>query len=325
VPPYSVAQQKCPECNEYFDFKKGKKYCSDKCRKRVAGRKYDMKRLPVQEEKGALFRERNPEYDKLRMRERRIKYREKYGYNTGYHPSYVLNTFSPIHEKSEAGIVASDWHIPFHHMGYVNWLLDVQQEYGVPDLFIPGDFVDMESYSMWPDIGRKESFKNEKQMAGEMLSVLGERFENIYVCMGNHEFRIMRQNNGQLDMQELFDMFHAPSNVHVTNDTFLRVDFGEDEWYMCHPQNFRKNRLSVAEEMAEIHHMNILTAHGHQWAQGYDKSGRFECLAGGGIFDIRMIKYARRSSCHAKQQAGFYLIDESGSIPFTLGVEQDGI
>jgi hypothetical protein len=300
-----------------FESKRGKKYCSSKCRCRVSGRKYDMKRIPVQEEKAVRFRNTHPTYDKDRM----SKLRAKYGRNDGIYAKLIEDAFNPLEFHTDGCIVAGDWHIPFYDSGYMSWVLDVQKEYDVKDLAIPGDLFDADSYSMWPKDGYRAAFDKELEAVGMTLSILGDAFENIYICRGNHEQRFIKQNNDNVRMQGLMDLAHAPENVTVTDDTYMRMHTDSAEWMLCHPKQFRQTPLSVARDLAAKYHCNIVAAHGHFFGQGYDRSGRYYCLDGGGIFDPACLPYLRSVNTTPWVAQGFYLIDNSGFIPFSLGTE----
>jgi hypothetical protein len=316
VEPYPMTY--CPECERSFIQKKGKKYCSDKCRKRANGRVNDAKRLPQQIEKGRLYRADHPTYDRDRMR----RVREKYGRNDGKFAKLLIEAMHPLNivPKGDACFVAGDVHVPFYLDGYLNFLLDMSDETGVRNLAIPGDFLDADAYSKWPKIaGVGESFKTELEYAGIILSILAEKFDHIYICRGNHENRIIYQNNGQMDMKELMELSKAPSCVEWTNDTYMNMFIKDDEWLLCHPMQFRQTPGSVARDLCAKYHKNVVSAHGHFFCQNYDRSGKFYALDGGGLFDAAALAYLRNIRTTPWTANGFYLIDESGFIPYSLG------
>lgn len=311
-------EQTCLECKSPFDDRPGKFYCSRKCQKKASDRRHDKRRIPVQEEKAVRFRNEHPTYDRDRMR----NLREKYGRNDGIYAKLIEDAFDPIKFTTDGCIVANDWHIPFHDNGYARWVIDVAKEYGVKDLAIAGDLFDADSYSMWPKDGFRESFEKELEAVGLWLSILGDTFERVFICRGNHEQRVIKQNNDNIRMQGLMDLCHAPDNVKATNDTFLDMTTTNGtEWMLVHPKQFRQTPLSVARDLAAKYHKNIVSAHGHFFGQGYDRSGRYYCLDGGGIFDPACLPYLRSVNTTPWVAQGFYLIDDSGFIPFSLGTE----
>jgi hypothetical protein len=314
----NVDETRCPECEDWFKTKKGKIYCSRKCQKKAGGTRHDARRIPRQSEKGTKFRLSHTGYDRERMKNTRAKY----GRNDGPFAKLIEDQFNSLHFESESCIVASDWHIPFHHTGYFNWVLDVQAEYGIKDVAIAGDLMDADSYSLWPKDGLRACFEKELELTGMVLSILGDAFENVYICRGNHENRFIKQNNDNLRMEGLMKLANAPENVQVTNDTCMTATIGDDEWMFAHPKQFRQTPLSVARDLAAKYHKNIVSAHGHFFGQGYDRSGRFYCLDGGGIFDPACLVYLRSVNTTPWVSQGFYLIDESGYIPYSLGKER---
>ena len=59
-------------------------------------------------------------------------------------------------------------------------------------------------------------------------------------------------------------------------------------------------------------------AHGHQWAQGFDRSGKFRVIDGGGMFDKHCLAYLRTTTTHDDSHPGFYLITRDDVVPFTM-------
>jgi len=311
-----VDETRCPECDTWYETKKGKTYCSRKCQKKAGGRRHDSRRIPQQSEKGVKFRLSHPEYDRERMR----RNREKYGPTYSHMLKALEEAMMPIDVEIDACIVAGDVHVPFHDEGMFNWVLDVQQDCGIKNLFIPGDFLDADAYSKWPSLpGVGVAFKTELEYAGMVLSILGDAFEKIYICRGNHENRIINTNNANLNMVELMQLCKAPENVIVTNDTFMRFKVGEHQWQCSHPDQFWQTPGQLSKALAEKYDVNHISAHGHFFGEYRTKSGKLYALDGGGLFDSRAMAYQRRVRTLPKTQNGFWMIDEDGPTPFTLG------
>lgn len=65
--------------------------------------------------------------------------------------------------------------------------------------------------------------------------------------------------------------------------------------------------------------LTFVGAHGHQFDQGWDRSGMYRVADGGGLFDVKSLDYARETSCHPVQRAGFYLLQDN----ILIGYEPD--
>jgi hypothetical protein len=310
----------CPECSATFPDKMGKTYCSRKCQKKVCDRRNDAKRKDRQSEKGRMHRMKHPDYDRNRM----ANLRAKYGRNDGPYAQLLDELYKPIEFESDACIVAPDWHIPFYHTGYVSWLLDMADDYGIHDIAIPGDFIDADAYSRWPKDMFRESWQSEIEQAGMMLTILSDHFDRIFISKGNHENRFMLLQPGCQNMELMFRQCGKwpLEKVVLSDDTAMTMNKHSDNpWMFCHPKQFRQTPLSVARDLAAKYHRHIVSAHGHFFGQGLDRSGRFYCLDGGGLFDPYALAYLRQVTTTPWVMNGFYIIERDGYIPFSLGNE----
>jgi hypothetical protein len=198
----------------------------------------------------------------------------------------------------------------------MDMMIKMCQGAGIKDLAIGGDFWDCDNFSRFTHITPMSTFKDEQREVKAVLSTLLESFENIYICRGNHEKRWIDMSYGKLDMNELFalvipDEFSKnefSQRVHITNDAHMMIDCCEERWMLCHPRNFRITPLSVVRDLASKYLCNICGAHGHQFSQGRDRSGNFQVVDGGGIFDKHALEYLREISAYPDVRSGFYLL-----------------
>lgn len=145
------------------------------------------------------------------------------------------------------------------------------------------------------------------------LQILVDTFDRVYFCRGNHEKRWIDMNLGMVGMEELFYMTGITEGYEITLDDHMRLKSGKENWLLAHPRNFRQTPLSVARDLASKYRMNVVSAHGHQWTQGADRSGHYLCLDGGGMFDASELEYLRCTSCYPAVQGGYYII--AGGVP----------
>lgn len=161
---------------------------------------------------------------------------------------------------------------------------------------------------------------------GAVLQMLVREFCNIYICRGNHEKRWMDIKGG-FTLRQLYCLTGIPpedveGNVqyHLTPDDHMHLNQAGETWLLAHPRNYRQVPLSVVRDLAAVHQMNVFGAHGHQCAQGVDRSGRYHCLDGGGMFDKRALDYLRETTTHPETKAGFYLLQDGLYRCYTGGV-----
>lgn len=230
--------------------------------------------------------------------------------------------FKPLVFIDNNALVAPDWHIGFHCRRKMAILLKVAEEYKVKRLIIPGDFFDCDEYKKFIRLSFMETFQLEKKMAGDILKKLLETFKEVDFSMGNHEFRWLAKNEGMSTIQDLFAITGVKGNYKVTTDDFITLYSNGEKWRLSHPSNFSPTPLSVASRLADVYRCNILCAHGHQFNQGYSKSGEFQIVDGGGMFDMRQAEYLRKTTCHPAVHSGFYLIQDGYAIPFDGGKER---
>jgi hypothetical protein len=118
-------------------------------------------------------------------------------------------------------------------------------------------------------------------------------------------------------MKELFAITGPWADcVHTTLDDRITLLSGDREWLLCHPRSFRQTNLSVAKDLCAKYRMDIFCAHGHQWAQGTDRSGHFQLVDGGGMFDPHKLEYLRNTSTYPAVQGGFYAIIDGKYVPY---------
>lgn len=286
--------------------------------RRESDKRYDAKRSKQQSAKGTLWAKQHPEVARARMRK---AYELNKG-NKGIYAEMLEDNRDPIEIESDAIFICPDWHIPFHDNVMKDLLYDIAETYGIHDIAIPGDFFDCDNYTTYLRYSYMETFKQELEAVSKVLDELQLRFGRIFFCRGNHEKRWISLNYGHMGMQELFKLVGAGDKVEVTQDDFMILNPHDNPWMLCHPRNYRQTPLSVARDLATKYHKNIISAHGHFFDQGVDKSGKYHCLDGGGIFDPLAFEYLRDTGCTPWVRSGFYLIEGNNYTPYDLGVEE---
>jgi predicted phosphodiesterase len=229
---------------------------------------------------------------------------------------------NPLRISSDNIAVTSDWHIPFCDDDLVKRLLNTNTEHGTRDLIIAGDFWDCDDYSRFTHLSPPACFEEEIENVRHYLKRILRIFTNVYICRGNHEKRWIDLNAGKMGMKELYALAR-PSNmsedawgkrVHITTDDHIYFTQAGQLWLSCHPKSYRQINLSVARDLAAKHQCNVIVAHGHQWAQGLDRSGTFRILDGGGMFERAALSYQRDTSCHPMTRSGFYVLKDDRLI-----------
>jgi len=225
---------------------------------------------------------------------------------------------NPITIKDNNILVTSDWHIPFVNWYLVTLLGSVAREYGVRTLAVIGDFWDCDNFSKFTRLTNTGTFADECSEVGGMLRHLTSIFDEINISRGNHEKRWLDILGGKTTIQQLYDMSRVTEGYRLTLDDNITLIQNGEKWLLCHPKTYRQTPLSVARDLAAVHGTHIYCGHGHQFAQGRDRSGKYHILDGGGMFDKNALDYLRETTTHPETVPGFYLIQDNTPIPFTI-------
>lgn len=273
---------------------------------------YDARRSSQQSAKGNMWKKQHPEQAREWLR----KHRALHGYQSGISAKIIDEQRKPLNVYSNNILFTSDYHIPYHDEILLEYLIEVAKEHSVKDLIVAGDFWDCDNYSKFSRLTWVQTFQQEIKEVATILEHLSCYFSGIYFCRGNHEKRWIDMNNGMAGMEELFAQTKITEGYQVTLDDHLYLYQNDQKWLMCHPKSFRQTNLSVVKDLAAKHQCNVIGGHGHQFAQGWDRSGSYRIADGGGLFDRDSLDYLRETSCHPMVRNGFYLIQDNELLPF---------
>lgn len=261
-------------------------------------------------------------------RDRANAYGRKSRAKKGMYAQMIDEIYNPIIVTSQNVAITSDYHIPFYDNDLLNQLLTVPEEHGTTDLIIAGDFFDCDDYSRFTHLTPPACFDSECEEVKKVLNRILNVFTNVYICRGNHEKRFIDMNAGKINMPQMFALCRPSymsedaweERVHITRDDhihlFQKDSNGMQLWLCCHPKNYRQINLSVGKDLAAKHQCHVIVAHGHQWAQGYDRSGTFHLLDGGGLFDRDALAYLRDTATNPMTHGGFYVLKDGQVIPY---------
>ena len=232
----------------------------------------------------------------------------------------LSDAFNPaVVTSKEPVLVAGDWHVPYQDRELVLQLYKVAEEFGIKTLLVPGDFWDcdnLKNEEKFVSMTYLETFQTEKIEVAKQLEEMLTKFKRVCFCRGNHEKRWLKVNKGMVGIDELFAITKVKGNFQVSLDNHIALYQGDSKWLLCHPHNYSPAQLNVAFSLADKHHCNIFSAHGHQMAQGHDRTGEFQIVDGGGMFDADQIEYLRTSTTFPSVYSGFYMIADGKAYKF---------
>jgi len=193
--------------------------------------------------------------------------------------------------EAERALVLGDVEVPCHHAGILEAACDVAQKYNTDTLIINGDFIALDSFSTWArSTACRAFFKEEIEPAYNILITFLKVFKRVCCVTGNHERRLAHRVEGEFTVGELFTM---RTGVEFSEYAYCTLISGDKEILVVHQDNYSKQPLAVARELASIHHKNIIAGHTHHQAFGYDKSGKYWIVDGGCARDMEHTGYKK--------------------------------
>lgn len=216
----------------------------------------------------------------------------------------------------EDGHVWNDCHIPLHNDKLMNYSLERAKVDGVKNLYIGGDLMDMSWASRfigWGSASPRE-IEQEFSIAKKIVEAAMTVFEKVYIIPGNHDgTRFKYMSHGALGFTNLMTMILGSDSW--KDDNYLTI--GEKrwmrlrgsawgDWRITHPISARANPLSLAQALCLKHGENILTAHQHYLATGFDKTGRYLICDGGYMSHEELMEYKQEvDSTHSGWAKGY--------------------
>lgn len=300
-----------PECECETD---NPRFCSKTCKRRefylahkdeetTYALKWAANNPGTQAESREQWRARNPEKARLSKKKTEAKNPLPKNCSSNGYVAPLTQVDSPLTIESDNILIVSDWHIPFVSEKWFARVMEIQKEHDVRDIAIPGDFLDCENWSTFKDQQPKECWEEEMEYAEHYGNILSDTFDNVYYCVGNHEFRWVRALYGKGTIKRLWKMIGIDQrNVHITENDYMVLN---GDTRICHSKNYSQTELSIAKRLATKYHCNIANAHGHFAGIDTDISGNFWVCDLGGLFDSTKIKYMQNTSTYPVLENGF--------------------
>jgi hypothetical protein len=171
-------------------------------------------------------------------------------------------------------LVVGDVECPDHDVEILNMLVRMADKLSIRNLIIAGDFMSMDVFSNWPkDNEQSCSFSRDLELAEKILRVFSNTFETIDYITGNHERRLAKQMKGQGNVG--YFLTRRILDLQYSSYSYCEVLSGGKEILVAHPESYSRTPLMVPLQLAAVHHKNILCAHTHRLASGYEPSGRY--------------------------------------------------
>lgn len=218
------------------------------------------------------------------------KMRQKVDGSTAWKPTALEPVIKIV--SGEPVLILSDVHAPIHSAAWLFHAIRCAKAKGVRFVIINGDLIDANQISKY--IGsyyrRGAQLENDFDAAEAILKILCTEFEKVYLLMGNHDMRLIKQFGGEVSVGKVFRMLGHFDNLVITARSFVDVN---ETVRVVHPRQYSKIRGALAQRLANRWGKSIVDGHEHHSAMSSSHDGRFQACAVACIADINNQDYVR--------------------------------
>lgn len=192
-------------------------------------------------------------------------------------------------------------------------------------LLIAGDLFNMDGFSKYDQIGKMAMWYQERDAAHQLFKEWLEVFSEIRFIMGNHDRRIEKWTNGNLNgadlitsvMQEVsedgkIETQIGGGRVWVSDWGWCTINTERGPWRVTHPKNYSVNQLTVADTLAQKFQQNIISHHEHHVGMGFDRYKRFVIVNNGGLHNWRKMEYVVKDDGKNAGMANSFVMLKNG-------------
>lgn len=232
-----------------------------------------------------------------------------------------------VHTLTEGALaVTADYHFPLTNYDLLNRFLDDAHRHGIRHLAVAGDWWNQDAASRFDSKQASAGMESELEAGNLAMKRVLELFDQVYFTWGNHDARIHKQLGYKVPFTTAMKMmfYDVPDKLlakvqfsnldHLKVQAFEYADKGEDTWYICHPKTYSRRPLVTAMELAAVRGENIMCAHSHHHAYGWDRSGRYRLVEVGGFFDGSKVEYLQRTDVYPTWTNGYAFLSEDNQL-----------
>jgi len=229
-----------------------------------------------------------------------------------------VKTFTDYPKITSSNLaIISDLHLPYIHIPFTLYFMDIAREHGCKELLIAGDMFDQAMFSVFKS-SLKSTWEQESKGVEKCLLMLLEQFDKITIIMGNHDARLLRLLNYELQFTDVVCMVMQDARLHISQRPMAMINPGPEQWMVSHPKSYRQISGQVGKDMAAKHLCHQVITHGHLTCHTFDRSGRFHCIDIGGLVHYEKCEYVMQQlTTHPKWVNGFLLLLDNEPLLFT--------
>jgi len=147
-------------------------------------------------------------------------------------------------------------------------------------LLIVGDLMNFDAFSKYDALVAMPSFDAEKSAAQFAVKLWLQTFDEVYLVLGNHDYRWVKQFEGVFPEDTILDLLHAlisnDQRLIISVYPWMTIDTINGPWHLAHMAEYAQTPLMKARKKANKHkNRHVALAHQHHLAMGLDESGKF--------------------------------------------------
>lgn len=198
------------------------------------------------------------------------------------------------------GTVSSDWHLPLTSFAHVGNMIRQSVRTGTTAwLAIIGDFFNFDALSRFDEKQHNAGLGIELQAASEVLEIMLDVYDKVYITKGNHDVRFAQSIGYKLKFEDSVRLLLPDipdvklKRLVVTSYDYIIIDTPAGPWRASHTNQYSKIPLSVPRELCDIHGMHNAAAHRHHHGITRSKGG-YWAVELGGLFDPAKTHYLKQ-------------------------------
>lgn len=222
-------------------------------------------------------------------------------------------------------IIASDWHVPYHDIELAEKLIRVGEKRKIKQLVIPGDLIDAAMYSRFDPHDIEQNMKDEFTQVAHVLTHLTKWFPHIYIGLGNHDLRVLRQTKFAFALDDIVQWITNDPGVHVTPLPWMILSNDGDPYHVEHPGTYSRIAGRTPSILADLLQSNVMCGHNHLIGRTRSASGVYDAVDLGGLFhkDKLAYQYVAGRKTNPIPQSGFWTLKGGILEQFTLRTRWD--
>ena len=204
---------------------------------------------------------------------------------------------TPLTIQASDWMVTSDWHVPFTDWGLFEKMVMIAEKHlrRPRRLVCAGDLFNMDAFSNFQHVTLPANWSEERSSAKELLSYCLGVFDEIYLLTGNHDARLMKWSQGQLESDDIFGMVLTNTKVLSSRFAYMTAQTCNGLWRFTHPEGYRQGRTVLAQTLADDLQMNVISGHEHHTGVTASKTGRYVACNIGGLYKPEHLDYVMRA------------------------------